>query len=401
MGLGATGATILGCIIFAMMGLLLYLVQADKIGDKSRPAVLLVLGLLPFGMYCGYVSYQPEDAPHFDGPELAKKSGKRGKKSNPFGNGGDDGGSDYADEAGKDSGGGPDDSEGGTAAKVAAVVEKPLPQEKLNIGEEFQDCLECPAMVVIPAGYYTMGTSENDASHPDYEKPQRRIKIARRLGVGRFEITVGQYATFIRETKYATSSSCDVGGRARRVTYSAPGFVQDLGHPAVCVSWTDANAYTSWLGAKIGKPYRLLSAAEWEYAARATTIGSYNVGEDMSETDSNFRMVSNGTRTIGSYNPNKFKIFDVHGNAAEWVEDCWSDNLDVIDESAKAFDGAGGGCAFRVVKGGSWRDNAVDLRSAARRPLRGTAASDAVGFRVARAVNIGTVVAGGAKAASR
>jgi len=388
----ALGATILGTIIFAVMGLLLYMAQADKLGDNTRPAILMVFLLLPVGMFCGYVSYQPEEVPHFDGPQTAESANKKKRKrTNPFGGGSDDGEADYADEAGKDTGARPDEGGDGGAAKPQVEVKKAIVKEAFEIGREFQDCQDCPVMMVVPAGYFTMGSADSDTEAPDHEKPALRVKIARRLGIGRFEVTVHQYESFIRETSYASSGSCDVLGRPRRVNYAGPGFPQDSTHPVVCVSWVDAQAYLSWLGNRVGKPYRLLSAAEWEYVARAGTASAYAWGDQLAETDANFGAKQKGTQIIGSYAPNKFKVSDMHGNAAEWVEDCWSDDLSVARENGAAFPGVGG-CSSRVVKGGSWRDKAFELRAAARRPMRQSSASDTVGFRVARAVNNGPVV---------
>lgn len=222
---------------------------------------------------------------------------------------------------------------------------------------EFKDCADCPRMVVIPAGEFTMGSPPSELG----AEAQHRVTIAAPFGVSKFEITFAQWDVCVADGGCNGYSPDDEGwGRGQR--------------PVINISWEDAKAYATWLGNKTGKPYRLLSEAEWEYAARAGTTTRYPHGEKVSPDEANYDRGVDGsgdvnrehTMPVGSFAANDFGLHDMHGNASEWVEDCWHDEY-----SAKApTDGAawleGGSCAGRVVRGGSWEDSEVELRSAAR-----------------------------------
>ena len=168
------------------------------------------------------------------------------------------------------------------------------------------------------------------------------------------------------------------------------GFFAADSHPVVCVSWEDARAYASWLSRETGEAYRLLSEAEWEYAARAGTrtrfwwdndIGSNraNCGDDWCGDGYTF------TSPVGSFGANAFGLHDVHGNAWEWVEDCWRDSYEGAPRDRSAWLGdQGGDCSRHILRGGSWNFLPQNLRSA----LRGRHGSgfrvSVYGFRVAR-----------------
>jgi formylglycine-generating enzyme required for sulfatase activity len=153
----------------------------------------------------------------------------------------------------------------------------------LKAKDAFRECTDCPEMVVVPAGSFTMGWA-------NYAKPQHLVTIGRAFAVGRYAVTRDQFAVFVNETGYTTHSECD---------WRNPGFAQDGTHTVVCVTWDDANAYANWLSKKTGRPYRLPSEAEWEYAARAGTPfwydpapvttahpwGLYNVGDTVWTAD--------------------------------------------------------------------------------------------------------------------
>ena len=159
-------------------------------------------------------------------------------------------------------------------------------------GAIFRDCLECPEMVNLPPGTFVMGSPA--AEKERYADETRfEVRIGPGLAVGRFEITRGQYAQFLRESNYVQSRSpncayldfatsqvkTDDPGR----DWMRPGFEQDDQHPVVCVSWFDAKGYVAWLSRKTGRSYRLLSEAEWEYAARAGTTTARPWGDDPGE----------------------------------------------------------------------------------------------------------------------
>jgi formylglycine-generating enzyme required for sulfatase activity len=195
------------------------------------------------------------------------------------------------------------------------------------------------------------------------------------------------------------------------------GFDQDVGHPVVCLSWEDAKAYVAWLAKNTGKPYRLLTEAEWEYAARGQTapgayprfwfgndvkaLCRYGNGRDQSAGNSipgakdvsQLAPCDDGyayTAPAGHYEPNAFGLYDMFGNALQWTEDCISDDYKGAPGNGSAF--MTGFCSFgHVVRGGSWNDNPRRLRAAQREWARGTVVT--VGFRVARALETASPVA--------
>jgi formylglycine-generating enzyme required for sulfatase activity len=152
------------------------------------------------------------------------------------------------------------------------------------------------------------------------------------------------------------------------------------------VSWHDAKQYTAWLAHKTGLPYRLLSEAEWEYAARAGTTTLFFFGDDeaaLSDYGWSVFNSENRARPVGEKKPNRFGLYDMHGNASEWVEDPWHANYNgaPIDGSTRI---EGGDTSRRVVRGGSWHTKPEWLRSAFRWGSIADSRSYITGFRVAR-----------------
>jgi formylglycine-generating enzyme required for sulfatase activity len=270
----------------------------------------------------------------------------------------------------------------------------------------FRDCPECPEMVVIPAGSFQMGAPSREAGSGDAERPRHEVRIAKPLAVGHFEVTRGQWAAFVAATGYKAEGSCYVWVGADWVNqpgrnWRDPDFSQDDNHPAVCVNWHDAKAYVTWLAMKTGKPYRLLSESEWEYAARAGTRTSRYWGDDpglacdyanvYDETSKGSRRFpwehhecKDGyveTAPVGKFKPNGFGLHDMLGNVWEWVEDCQTVNYigAPADGSARASDE----CARRIYRGGGWSGPA-SVRAAVRNGNPPVYRSQLLGFRVAR-----------------
>jgi formylglycine-generating enzyme required for sulfatase activity len=167
---------------------------------------------------------------------------------------------------------------------IASSCATPLTakQERaLKPKDSFRECENCPEMVVAPAGSFTMGSPETEEGRFSWEGPQHVVTLSRPFAVGRLHVTVDQFAAFVRDAGYDATSKCrtyEDGKFRERADHSwrNPGFAQDGSHPVVCVSWDDAKAYVDWLAKKTVKPYRLLSEAEWEYAARGrTSPGTY------------------------------------------------------------------------------------------------------------------------------
>lgn len=298
------------------------------------------------------------------------------------------------------------------AAGLAAHAQVP--------GQSFRDCDVCSDMVVVPAGSYTMGSPESEDGRYPNESPQHRVTIPRGFAVAKFEVTRGQFAAFVTETGYqAQGSNCWYwhGGKGKTVNddplkgWPAPGFAQRDDHPVVCVSWSDAKAYVAWLAQKTGLGYRLLSEAEWEYAARGGTTTARHWGNDPHHacTHANVgdlarnRLVLPGkgeqwdmnrthncddnaayTASVGSYRPNAFGLHDMIGNVLEWTEDCWNENYEAAPSDGSAW--IAGDCSKRVIRGGGWFFLPRGARSATRYGPYSASRLNTLGFRVARAL---------------
>jgi formylglycine-generating enzyme required for sulfatase activity len=290
-----------------------------------------------------------------------------------------------------------------------AVVAPPPPsagpltfaQERgLKPKDSFRDCADCPEMVVLPAGSFMMGSPASEKDRYDDEGPQHIVTINKPFAVGKLHVTVEQFAEFVRETRHEASEKCfKWPSFILRGSWRDPGFAQNGSHPVVCVSWDDANAYANWLAKKTGKPYRLLSESEWEYAARGrTTPGAYLrfwFGDDEKDLCryGNFADQKSGrkdapcndgyerTSPAGHYAPNAFGLYDMFGNAWQWTADCYRDSYTdaPIDGSAWTIRTCSNG---HVVRGGSWYSDLKHLRAAQR--YRYTVEVNLIGIRVAR-----------------
>ena len=248
----------------------------------------------------------------------------------------------------------------------------------------FTDCDQCPTMVFIPAGKGRIGASEGEPGARSYEKPARRINIQKHFAVGTTEVTRKEFAHFVRATGYKAATGCAINGqRTWNGNWLAPGFPQSDEHPVVCVSYFDAKAYTSWLSKKTGKKYRLLSEGEWEYATRAGTTSAFWSGKAINPGQANFNKMKNGTMPVNSTPTNPYGLSDVHGNVWELTEDCWTPDMTMLSSKGRPTN-LMGDCSRRVMRGGAWDSPWNLLRSASRAVAGENAASNTIGFRVAR-----------------
>jgi formylglycine-generating enzyme required for sulfatase activity/V8-like Glu-specific endopeptidase len=261
-----------------------------------------------------------------------------------------------------------------------------------KIGETFRDCAECPEMVVVAAGSFTMGSNDYDS-----EKPPRRVTIAQPFAVGKFEVTVSEYLACVA-AKVCRAPEWQEAGSKYNVKTGTDDHYKKLGaaltakdHPVVGVSWDDAKAFAKWMSTKTGQSYRLLTEAEWEYAARAGTTTKYPWGDVVGRGNANCdgcgsQWDNKQTAPVGSFKPNPFGLHDMHGNVWEWVEDCWIDSYKGAPSDASARTTACTESSQRVLRGGSWIIVPRFLRSAYRsRNSTGNRNID-YGFRVARPV---------------
>jgi formylglycine-generating enzyme required for sulfatase activity len=302
-------------------------------------------------------------------------------------------------------------------AQAAANV-KEAPRSAPRPGTVFQDCPDCPRMVVIPAGEFTMGSPPSEAGRGVDEGPQRQVSIAQPFALGRSEVTVAEFRRFAEESGYKTEAERDTraqgcsgfiyadplaaGPAAQAVTsWRSPGLAQADSHPVLCVSWNDARAYAQWLAKKTGKRYRLPTEAEWEYAARAGSVAARYWGDDPDQAcrfanvadQSRFQTWGFGqkhectdghyfTAPAGGYAPNRFGLHDMLGNAWEWTEDCW--NASYAGAPADGTAWLSGDCAQRICRGGSWSTVPRFARSAARYKNAADHRDNLTGFRLAR-----------------
>jgi formylglycine-generating enzyme required for sulfatase activity len=265
------------------------------------------------------------------------------------------------------------------------VSPAPLLAEVGAGGQTFRDCDVCPPMVVVAAGSVWIGSPSSESGHESEEAPRRQTRIAQAFAVGQDAVTFDEWDACVAEGGCGSFIPGDMGwGRGQR--------------PAILVSWRDAKAYAAWLSQKTGEAYRLPSEAEWEYAARACRSANcqdmpfwFGAAINPDAANYDWRYAYRGsqkaqalrrTTPAGSYGPNAFGLFNAVGNVAQWTEDCWNDDLKTLPS-----DGAprlSGDCSVRVLRGGSWKDEPIALRSAARKYEAAASRQPNIGFRVVR-----------------
>ena len=291
------------------------------------------------------------------------------------------------------------------ATTPAAPVAKALPSG-VKPGDAIKDCPNCPDLVALPAGAFLMGAADDEVGAADAEYPQTQISVPP-FALGKFEVTRGEFAAFIDASHYKPSGRCWGLASSGKFDFidgndwRDPGFDQSDRDPVVCVSADDAMAYAKWLSRVSGKTYRLPSEAEWEYAARGGTTAATPWGDDEADVCANSNIADEAaarhfqgwksvacddghvfTAPVGSFAANPFGLFDMLGNVKEWVADCWNEDLEGIEPSAKAR--RSGNCDMRAVRGSAWDGLPTDNRSAFREGNNRPTAYFNYGFRVAR-----------------
>jgi formylglycine-generating enzyme required for sulfatase activity len=270
-----------------------------------------------------------------------------------------------------------------TAQRDVALPVKP------GSGQSFRDpladgrpCPQCPEMVVVPAGKFTMGSPAKEEGRTAESEAQVPVTISLPFVVGKFAVTFDQWDACVADGGCTYRPHDEGWGRANR--------------PVINVNWADANTYAEWLSRKTGKVYRLLSEAEWEYVARAGTTTPFWWGPSITTELANH----NGNLTYGrglrgeyrgrtvpvdTFEPNPWGLFNVHGNVQEWTADCWnpSNQGNPGDGSARST----GDCRERVIRGGSWYVAPQYLRAAFRIWVNSNSQYNTLGFRMARTLN--------------
>ena len=304
------------------------------------------------------------------------------------------------------------------------VYNRKLKKWQYPAGDRFRDCPTCPEMVVVPAGSYEMGSPSSEQGRHQNEGPVHRVTIAQPFAVGVYEVTREEFERFVEATGYSTGHFC---GTNEEGHWLNPGFRQKEREPVVCVSWDDAQAYAQWLSQETGQEYRLLSEAEWEYVARAGMHTAryweegkkgqcrYANGADTAlkmETEKSgldwrrqIESCQDGhmwnitcefagvlmlsvscqdgyawTSPVGVFGANPFGLHDMLGNVSEWVQDCWHASYDGAPSDGPTWQS--GDCSRHVIRGGSWMDAPIAIRSAYRDRIVGKSANN-LGFRLA------------------
>ena len=295
---------------------------------------------------------------------------------------------------------------------VHPAAATPIAAPALHPGQIFRDCAGCPQMVVIPPGRFLMGSPRTEPGRdPDgAEDPQHLVTIAYPLAVGRYEVTRDEWALFVAETHLPDPAGCNIHQAKgpswptiRGLNWHNTGFAQTGRHPAVCLSWTEAQGYLAWLSRRSGKRYRFLSEAEWEYAGRAGTTSAHYWGEKPADACA-YANGSDQTRKarfpewnadqpchdgyvftapVGSFKPNAFGLYDMMGNVAEMTADCVNESYNGAPADGSPW--LTGDCRMRINRGDTWTSTPGALRSAARGAddINTTRVVD-LGFRVAR-----------------
>jgi formylglycine-generating enzyme required for sulfatase activity len=262
-------------------------------------------------------------------------------------------------------------------------------------------------MIVIAAGEFLQGASDSDRWALPLERPAHRVRITHDFAASTTDITVDDFRRFVAATG-RNMAGCDVydgewRGRAA-ASWLKPGFTQTSRHPVVCVSWTDAVAYADWLSAKTGHKYRLPSASEWEYAARAGSpqapplqgdpagaCADGNVADRSAERRFpgwNVFPCDDGfvyTAPVGSFRPNLFGLSDMFGNVMVWTQDCWASNYDGAPSDGSARQAAA--CAEHELRGGSWFSPPGVVRASYRNHFASDYRTSSVGIRLVREVD--------------
>ena len=313
------------------------------------------------------------------------------------------------------------------ATTLTAAAERHKP------GSTFNDCESCPKMAVLPSGNFMMGSPPEELGREDNEGPHHKVTINHSFAVGIYEVTFNEWDYCVRR-----------GGCPKVDDEENWGLASDEGwgrmeRPVINVSWNDAKAYVRWLSRETGKEYRLLTEAEWEYAARVgtttrfhsgntqvvaqhfhsrvITATPFHFGNTISTDQANYATLASWkswwqqnmestfpnkeykkiyaayspssegkdhkqTTLVGSFPANNFGLHDMHGNVWEWVEDCWHDNYRHAPTDGSAWT-ARSDCDMRVFRGGSWRNDPGNLRSALRGRIFSDTRDDSIGFRVA------------------
>jgi formylglycine-generating enzyme required for sulfatase activity len=271
-------------------------------------------------------------------------------------------------------------------------------------GSIIRDCPTCPAMMVIPPGKFVQGAAADAKRASDYERPAHAVAIAKPFALGTDDVTVGEFQAFIDASGRAMKG-CEVyDGEWHHkgdADWKQPGFNQTPLHPVTCTSWNDAVAFADWMSTKSGHRYRLPTAAEWEYAARAGAAEVTPWGSNVASACSSANVADKSaarrypgwtvfacddgyahTAPVGTYAANAFGLHDMLGNVLTWTQDCWYANYAgaPADGSARRKNN----CSEYELRGGSWFSSPRYVRASYRNHFASDYRASSIGFRLAR-----------------
>ncbi|MBV1886743.1 MAG: formylglycine-generating enzyme family protein, partial [Parvibaculaceae bacterium] len=258
----------------------------------------------------------------------------------------------------------------------------------------------------IAPGSVVIGANREEWAAGEDEFPRHKVHLRKRFRISQVPVTRGEFLTFVAATGYAPQNVCRVSSVQGWVEdagsdWRNPGFEQSDQHPVVCVSWEDAQAYLGWLNGKTDGAYRLPTESEWAYAARAGSAGrnfwgdsayascTYANVNDLSAKNKSVKAAEpcdDGylyTSPVGRFEPNGFGLYDIQGNAWEWVADCWAGDYRTHPLDGAATPAREGPCAYRVARGGSWYDIPGPVRLEAREHRAADTRMSFIGFRLA------------------
>lgn len=263
-------------------------------------------------------------------------------------------------------------------------------------GNVFQDCSECPEMVVIPKGVFQMGSTKNPAMKnqevAQSEQPVHSVVFEYTFAIGKYPITFTEWDACVEDGGCDGYRPDHKGWRGQ----NEPGWSRGQ-HPVFRVNYFDTQSYLKWINSKTGGGYRLLSEAEWEYAARAGTTTEYNTGDTLTQADAKFHDGETHFPTrkgnwkvktvpVGLYAPNAFGVYDIHGGIAERLIDCWHPSYVGAPTDGSAWI-ADGDCSKRLTRGGGWNQRLKSERIAQRFGYPNGGRSVSYGFRIAKSIH--------------
>ena len=291
-----------------------------------------------------------------------------------------------------------------SAVLIAALFAAPSAPAQDNVEREFKECPECPVMLGIPGGTFTMGSPVNEPGRYDTEGPQHEVTV-KAFALGKYNVTVEEFLLFLKQTGYRPEPCnpiLNLGWRSPGGGLAYPPFVgQPARWPASCLDWRDAQVYVEWLNRKVREtrpelgnregPYRLPTEAEWEFAARGGTTTARWWGADIGAGRANcngcgspydYKVLSE----VDAFDANPFGLYGVLGNVWQWTEDCWHESYVRAPADGRAW--LEPYCDRHVVRGGSWNNLPIFVRSASRSGSIANGSeydySSTAGFRLAR-----------------